>query len=215
MEQTNSTHPLTRITWKLNEEEGLVDVYGHFLSDEGKVQACKVASLALGTGYVVWCDQAYARDEILCNELDNLNNICRKYPIRVGSKITSMLKELVALNEKRAKLASEVARLLDDRYELGLQDNMLDPLQTLTSSAFVPGTVQKYKDGTKTLSVEGHRRAGANGRMAFSAGRRSATAEMTSPVSSLSVWMTALTFVSRLNFDVPPGSAICRAWGCF
>ena len=81
----------------------------------------------------------------------------------MGSKITSMLKELVALNEKRAKLASEVARLLDDRYELGLQDNMLDPLQTLTSSAFVPGTVQKYKDGTKTLSVEGHRRAGANG----------------------------------------------------
>lgn len=59
MEQANNTHPLTRITWKLNEEEGLLDVYGHFLSDEGKVQACKVASLALGTGYVVWGDQAY------------------------------------------------------------------------------------------------------------------------------------------------------------
>ena len=163
MEQTNSVHPLTRITWKLNEEEGLLDVCGHFLSDEGKVQACKVASLALGTGYVVWCDQAYTRDELLCNELDNLDDICRKYPVRVGSKITSMLKELVALNEKRAKLASEIARLLDDRYELGLQDNMLDPLQTLTSSNFVSGTVQKHKDGTKALSVEGHRRAGANG----------------------------------------------------
>lgn len=163
MEQTNNTHPLTRITWKLNEEEGLLDVYGHFLSDEGKVQTCKVASLALGTGYVVWCDQAYTRDELLCNELDNLDDICRKYPVRVGSKITSMLKELVALNEKRAKLASEIARLLDDRYELGLQDNMLDPLQTLTSSNFVSGTVQKHKDGTKALSVEGHRRAGANG----------------------------------------------------
>lgn len=163
MERTNNTHPLTRITLKLNEEEGLLDVYGHFLSDEGKVQACKVASLALGTGYVVWGDQAYARDELLCNEWDNLNDICRKYPIRMGSKITSMLMELVALNEKRAKLASEVAKLLDDRYELGLQDNMLDPLQTLTSSAFVSGTVQKHKDGTKVLSVEGHRRAGANG----------------------------------------------------
>lgn len=163
MEQTNNTHPLTRITWKLNEEEGLLDVYGHFLSDEGKVQTCKVASLALGTGYVVWCDQAYTRDELLCNELDNLDDICRKYPVRVGSKITSMLKELVALNEKRAKLASEIARLLDDHYELGLQDNMLDPLQTLTSSNFVSGTVQKHKDGTKALSVEGHRRAGANG----------------------------------------------------
>lgn len=163
MEQANNTHPLTRITWKLNEEEGLLDVYGHFLSDEGKVQACKVASLALGTGYVVWGDQAYARDELLCNEWDNLDDICRKYPIRVGGKITSMLKELVALNEKRAKLASEVAKLLDDRYELGLQDNMLDPLQTLTSSAFVSGAVQKHKDGTKALSVEGHRRAGANG----------------------------------------------------
>ena len=163
MERTNNTHTLTRITLKLNEEEGLLDVYGHFLSDEGKVQACKVASLALGTGYVVWGDQAYARDELLCNEWDNLNDICRKYPIRMGSKITSMLKELVALNEKRAKLASEVAKLLDDRYELGLQDNMLDPLQTLTSSAFVSGTVQKHKDWTKVLSVEWHRRAGANG----------------------------------------------------
>lgn len=163
MEQTNNTHPLTRITWKLNEEEGLLDVYGHFLSDKGKVQACKVASLALGTGYVVWCDQAYARDELLCNEWDTLNSVCWKYPIHVGGKIDSMLKELVALNEKRAKLASEVAKLLDDRYELGLQDNMLDPLQTLTSSAFVSGIVQEQKDGERALVVEGHRPAKENG----------------------------------------------------
>ena len=163
MEQTNNTHPLTRLTWKLDEEEGLLDVYGHFLSEEGKVQACKVASLALGTGYVVWTDQAYVRDELLCNELDTHIRICRKCPIRVGGKITSMLKELAALNEKRDKLASEVAKLLDDRYELGLQDNMLDPLQTLTSSAFVSGTVQKQEDDTKVLSVKGHRYARENG----------------------------------------------------
>lgn len=163
MEQTNNTHPLTRLTWKLDEEEGLLDVYGHFLSEEGKVQACKVVSLALGTGYVVWTDQAYVRDELLCNELDTHIRICRKCPIRVGGKITSMLKELAALNEKRDKLASEVAKLLDDRYELGLQDNMLDPLQTLTSSAFVSGTVQKQEDDTKVLSVKGHRYARENG----------------------------------------------------
>lgn len=163
MEQTNNTHPLTRLTWKLDEEEGILDVYGHFLSEEGKVQACKVASLALGTGYVVWTDQAYVRDELLCNELDTHIRICRKCPIRVGGKITSMLKELAALNEKRDKLASEVAKLLDDRYELGLQDNMLDPLQTLTSSAFVSGTVQKQEDDTKVLSVKGHRYARENG----------------------------------------------------
>lgn len=68
-----------------------------------------------------------------------------------------MLKELVALNEKRAKLASDVAKLLDDRYELGLQDNMLEPLQMLTSSDFVSGTVREQKDGEKALIVEGHR----------------------------------------------------------
>lgn len=215
MEQTNSVHPLTRITWKLNEEEGLLDVYGHFLSEEGKVQACKVASLALGTGYIVWSDQAYARDELLCNEWDTLNSVCWKYPIHVGGKINSMLKELVALNEKRAKLASDVAKLLDDRYELGLQDNMLEPLQMLTSSDFVSGTVREQKDGEKALIVEGHRHARENGAMVFSAGRRLATAEMTSLENSSSVWMTVRTCVSRLNFNVPPGSAICRAWGLF
>lgn len=163
MEQTNNTHPLTRISWKLDEEEGLLDAYGHFLSEEGKEQACKVASLALGTGYIVWGDQAYARDELLCNELDTRSSICRKCPIRVGGKITSMLKELVALNEKRDKLASEVAKLLDDRYELGLQDNMLDPLQSLTSSNFVSGTVREQRDGEQALIVEGHRHAKENG----------------------------------------------------
>lgn len=78
-----------------------------------------------------------------------------------------MLKELVALNEKRAKLASDVAKLLDDRYELGLQDNMLEPLQMLTSSDFVSGTVREQKDGEKALIVEGHRHAREMERWSF------------------------------------------------
>lgn len=163
MKQENNSCPLKRITWKVNEEEGLLEVYGHSLTSEGRIQTSKVARLALGSGRAVWVDPAYEQDEVLCNAWDELDDICDEHPICMGASITSMLKEIVALNEKRAELASKVAELLDDRYELGLEDNMLDPLQTLTSSAFVTGTVKKQKDGTKFLDVQGHRRARENG----------------------------------------------------
>lgn len=156
MKENELTHELKAVWHRINDDEGVMDVMGSTTGE--KKEAKNVAQIALGSGYVLWVKSEFKCDALLLDQIDAIIDEASAHPIQLGTTLKGKIKKLIQLHEEMDKIAKEVQQALDSRYELGIDENMMDPLRYISSDFIVSG-VEKEEHGKKRLFVKGHRTA--------------------------------------------------------
>lgn len=158
MMESELTHDLKAVWQHINDDEGIMDVFGSITGEKTAEDAINVAQIALGTGYVLWVKGEFAHDALLLDNIDAIIDEAAAHEMQLGATLKGKIRRLIQLRDEMDQIAEEVQQALDSRYELGLDGNMMDPLRNISSDFIVSGTV-KEEQGKKWLIVKGHRPA--------------------------------------------------------